>query len=144
MTRLRDWGLSGIGATAGALAPIAACPGCWPAYIGIASALGVGAVAEPGTSLWMTVGFLAVALIAIGFRARRRRGYGPLLVAVAGAVAVMIGRLVVGNDAVINAGGLVVVVGAVWNAWPRRAASCELVEITTRTELTNRTLEKTG
>jgi len=64
----------GVGA---ALLPKVACPACWPAYAGLLSALGLGFLMETRYLLPLTIGFLALALGAIGWRARSRRGFGP-------------------------------------------------------------------
>ena len=69
--------LSSVGV---ALLPKLTCPACWPAYAGLLSAMGLGVLATGTWLLPLTLGFLGIALGALAFRARQRRGFGPLLV----------------------------------------------------------------
>jgi hypothetical protein len=102
-----------------ALLPKIACPACWPAYAGLLSAMGVGAVNYSPYLLPLTIGGLALALAALGFRAKRRRGYGPLVLGTVGAAGILVGKFVF-DWAVLLHGGVAVLVGAsIWNAWPK-------------------------
>ena len=67
---------SGIGAW---LVPAWGCPLCLSAFAGTMSALGFGFVATEMVLTPLTVVLLGVALLSLGFGARRRRRYGPLL-----------------------------------------------------------------
>lgn len=66
--------LPGIGA---AFLPKVACPACWPAYAGFLSSVGLGFLVSTAYLLPLTAAFLAIAVFALAFRARRRRGYAP-------------------------------------------------------------------
>ena len=77
----------------------------------------------------LTVGALVVAVGALGFRARRRHGFGPLAVGLAAALFLIVGKFVLGLDA-ITYGGMGLLIGAsLWNAWPKKQAPSELVQM---------------
>lgn len=111
-----------------ALLPKVACPACWPAYAGFLSAIGLGFLIDTAYLLPLTAGFLVLAVGALAFRARHRRGYGPFA---AGAIAtgiVLIGKFAHESDPAMY-GGLALLIGAsIWNTWPRNVAqtkSCQ-------------------
>ena len=104
------------------LLPKLACPLCWPAYAGLLSSVGLGFLISTKYLLPVTAVFLALALGAFAFRARRRRGYGPFAVGLFAAVGVMMGKFEwESNLSVYGAVGLLVVASA-WNAWPHSTA----------------------
>jgi len=110
-----------------ALLPKLACPACWPAYAGLLSALGLGFLVRTEFLLPLTAIFLAVVLMGLAFRARARRGYGPLLVGIAGAVAVLAGKFALESSFLFYSGLGLLVGASLWNTWPRRkskTASC--------------------
>jgi hypothetical protein len=70
----------------------------------------------------VTAGCLAVSVAALGFRADRRRGYGPFFVGLLAGALLLAGKFVVESDAAVS-GAVALLVGAsVWNAWPKRSA----------------------
>jgi mercuric ion transport protein len=81
--------LPGIGVS---LLPKLMCPVCWPAYAGILSALGLGFLISAKYLLSLTVLFLAMTSFALGFRASRRQGYGPLWVGLLAAALILTGK----------------------------------------------------
>lgn len=103
-----------------ALLPNIACPACWPAYAGILSSVGLGVLLDVRWLLPLTAVFLLVALVALGFRARRRRGLGPFFVGLAASVVVLIGKFKLGSDAAMYSGLGLLVLASIWNTWPRR------------------------
>lgn len=103
-----------------ALLPKLICPMCWPAYAGIVSSLGLGFLIGTTYLLPMTVGFLVVSAGALGFRARQRRGYGPLWIGVVAAIVVLVGKFQLESAAISYAGIALLVIASVWNIWPRR------------------------
>lgn len=117
-----------IPAFATAIVPNMACPACWPAYAGLLSSLGLGFLVpflmQTKYLLPLTMLALLVAITALGFRARRRRGYGPFLVGLLGAGLVVAGKFVLAESDPVVIGGLALLIGAsVWNSWPRRTRS---------------------
>jgi len=79
----RTWkqGLLAIPGIGVSLLPKVACPLCWPAYAGLLSSVGLGFLLSATYLLPLTAGFLLIALAALAYRARQRRGYGPLVLA---------------------------------------------------------------
>ncbi len=71
----------------------------------------------------LTVLFLGLALIALAFRARRRRGYFPLSLGVMAALALVGGKFVLDWDPAVYAGIAALVGASLWNSWPVRPAA---------------------
>lgn len=111
--------IPGIGA---ALLPIGVCPGCWPVYAGLLSALGFGFLLNYAYLLPVTGLFLTLALFSLGYRASSRHGYGPLL---AGTIAVGItlaSKFVLASDPLLYLGLFLLVLASIWNVAPARIA----------------------
>jgi hypothetical protein len=100
--------LPGIG---GALLPAGLCPACWPAYAGLLSALGLGFLLSTAYLLPLTGLFLLVAVSALAFRARTRRGYGPSIAGFIGSGIVLAGKFVFPSGAAMY-GGVALLVAA--------------------------------
>lgn len=108
--------LPGVGV---ALIPKLFCPACLPAYAGLLSSIGLGVLVTTYL-LPITVGFLAITLFALAYRAGRRHGYRPFMLGVLGSVGVLAGKFL-WSSKLIMYGGVAVLVGAsIWNALPRR------------------------
>jgi hypothetical protein len=102
------------------LLPKLACPACWPAYAGLMGSMGLGFLVDTTSLLPLTGAFLGVAVAALAFRARVRRGYGPFLLGLLAGASVLVGKFALDSDPVMY-GGLATLVGAsLWNAWPKR------------------------
>ena len=108
--------LPGIGLSA---LPKLACPVCWPAYACLLSSLGLGFLISAAYLLPLTVVFLTLALAALAFRAKSRRGLGPFLIGLTAAIGILLGKFVWESNATIYGGVGILVVASVWNAWPR-------------------------
>ena len=108
------------------LLPKLACPACWPAYAGLMGSMGLGFLVDTTYLLPLTGVFLVGAVGALGFRARRRRGYRPFLLGLLAGASVLVGKFVLDSDAAMYGGIALLVVASLWNAWPKRrdAASC--------------------
>ena len=116
--------MPGIGVS---LLPKLACPLCWPAYAGLLSSVGLGFLISARYLLPLTAAFLLLALAALAFRARRRRGYGPFVVGLIAGVGIMLGKFQwESNGSLYGAVGLLIV-ASLWNAWPRSAPAGALV-----------------
>src|SRR5437016_473195 len=112
--------LPGIGVS---LLPKLACPLCWPAYAGFLSSVGLSFLLS-GTYLFpLTAGFLVIALAALGYRARQRRGYGPLVLGLMASGIVFITKFALESKAAMYSGICLLILASLWNAWPRYAAS---------------------
>ncbi len=121
--RRRRW-LPAAGVPAAGLAALPACPACYPLYAGILSSLGL--TLDPGAHLALTGVLLGLALAALAFRARARRGLAPLALGAGAALVVVAAKLLVGSDVLAAAGAAALVVAGLWNAWPlaRPAPAC--------------------
>jgi len=109
--------LPGIGL---AFLPKIACPACWPAYAGVLTSLGLGFLLDVRWLFPLTAVFLLIAVVALGFRARRRRGFGPFFVGLGAAAIVLGGKFGFESDLAMYAGLGLLVAASIWNTWPRR------------------------
>lgn len=90
--------------------------------------MGLGFLMKTAVLLPLVAVSLAVAVAALGFRAGRRRGFGPFAVGVTASVVLLIGKFGMEPNTTISNGvvyaGLALLVGAsVWNSWPTRRAA---------------------
>jgi hypothetical protein len=114
--------LPGIGV---ALMPKLICPLCWPAYAGLLSAVGLGFLINSRNLMIVTVLFLIVAVTALAFRARQRRGYGPAFAGLAASILILFGKFYMDSPSTMYAALGVLIAASVWNSWPvRLTASC--------------------
>lgn len=117
-----------------ALLPKLTCPACWPAYAGLLSAMGLGVLATGTWLLPLTLGFLGIALGALAYRARQRRGFGPLLVGLVAGTLMVLGKFLFDNDPALYAGVGLLMAASLWNTWPRKTdtthacAACDTLE----------------
>jgi hypothetical protein len=112
--------LPGIGVS---MLPKLVCPMCWPAYAGLLSALGLGFLISAKYLLPLTFAFLAITTAALGFRASRRHGYGPLWLGLIAAAVILVGKFYFDAVQSTYAGVGLLIAASVWNSWPRRAAA---------------------
>ncbi|MCH9021637.1 MAG: MerC domain-containing protein [Planctomycetes bacterium] len=102
------------------LLPAGLCPVCWPAYAGLAGSLGFGALLETKWLFPLTAAFLLLAVGALGFRARTRRGYGPFVMGISASVVVLLGKFLFESNAMMYGGIGLLITTSVWNVWPER------------------------
>lgn len=121
-TKSARWKLNGavMPAFGTALLPKLTCPACWPAYAGLLSSFGVGFFDYTPYLLPLTGMFVLIALAALGFRARQRRGFRPLLLGATGAAVLLIGKFAYDSDVAMYAGLAVLVAASLWNSWPMK------------------------
>jgi len=110
--------LPGIGL---AFLPKIACPACWPAYAVVLTSLGLGFLLDVRWLFPLTAVFLLIAVVALGFRARRRRGFGPFVVGLGASAIILVGKFRFESDPAMYAGLGLLVAASIWNTWPRRA-----------------------
>ena len=103
------------------LLPKLMCPMCWPAYAGVVSALGLGFLISTKYLLPLTVAFLAITAAALGFRASRRHGYGPLWLGLVAAGVILMGKFYFDVVRATYVGVGLLIAASAWNSWPRRA-----------------------
>ncbi len=121
-------GRSVLGIPAAALAALPLCPACYPAYAGILSAVGLTALADTAVQTVLTALFLSVALGALLYKAKSRRGYGPFALGTAASVALSFSKFVMGSDPITYAAVGVLVLAGVWNVWPLADEACEIAQ----------------
>ena len=102
------------------LLPKLACPFCWPAYAGLLSSVGLGFLISTKYLLPFTAAFLAIAVGALAFRAKSRRGYGPFVLGVLVAAGVLASKFYWESNPTMYAAVALLVIASVWNAWPHR------------------------
>lgn len=105
-----------------AFLPKLACPACWPAYAGLLSVLGLGVLLDTAYLFPLTAVFLVLAVGALAFHARTRRGYGPFAVGLGAATVVLVGKFAFDSNTAMYGGIGLLVAASVWNAWPQRKA----------------------
>lgn len=108
--------LPGIGVS---LLPKVTCPMCWPAYAGLLTSLGLGFLLYARYLLPVTAVFLFIAVAALGFRAKARRGYGPMVLGAAAAAGVIVGKFCLASDTALYSAVSLLVASSLWNSWPR-------------------------
>ena len=102
-----------------AILPKFACPACAAAALGVLSSFGIGYVLTATYLLPISALLLAISLVALGYRAGSRRGYGPLAVGAVAAGIVLFGKFKWESALAVYAGVALLVVSSLWNAWPR-------------------------
>lgn len=118
--------LPGVGAS---LLPKLTCPLCWPAYAGLLTTLGLGFLISERYLFGVTTVFLVVAVGALAFRHRERRGVAPAILGLAGAAGVLIGKFRLESMAATYAGLSVLIAASLWNSWPRGSTGDKLVRL---------------
>lgn len=112
----------GIGA---ALLPNVTCPACWPAYAAILSSLGLGFLMQ-GPYFLLVIGvLLGISMVGLAYRAKTRRGYGPLFIGLTATAVIVAGKLLTNSNLILYAGGALLVGASVWNNWPIRRSANE-------------------
>ena len=101
--------------------PVGLCPACWPAYAGLLGSVGLGFLLQLRYLVPLTVVFLALAVAGLGYRARTRRGYGPLFLGTAAAVLVVAGKFFLTSDPIVYVGIGFLLGASLWNAWPKHS-----------------------
>jgi len=101
------------------------CPACWPAYAGLLSSMGLGFLLKTTWLLPLTMITLVFVIGSLAFRARARRGYGPLILGLLGSGALLIGQFVFTSGTAISewgidGGAVLLVAASIWNGWPRK------------------------
>jgi hypothetical protein len=77
----------------------------------------------------VTACFLAVSVGALGFRAGRRRGYGPFAVGLLAGVLLLAGKFALDSDVAVYGAIALLVAASVWNAWPPPAPAGPLLQL---------------
>ena len=113
-----------------ATVPVGLCPLCFAGYVGAFGAMGLGVLLERRYLMPLAVAALLLALGSLAWRARTRRGYGPLALGVIGALVLWLGQFAANNVAATTLGATTLLIAAAWNVWPRagQANACAACE----------------
>jgi len=103
-----------------ALLPKLSCPACWPAYSGLLSSMGLNFVNYTPYLLPLTLIFIGLAVGALAYKARQRRGYAPLYLGLIAGATLIVGKFNFNSDTTMYIGMAMLVAASLWNAWPRR------------------------
>lgn len=82
--------------------------------------MGLGFLVNTAYLLPLTAVFLTIAVGALAFRARRRRGCMPFAVGIAASTVVLVGKFTFESAPAMYAGLALLVAASVWNSWPRK------------------------
>jgi len=100
-----------------ALLPKLTCPLCWPLYAGILSSFGIAFVNYTPYLFPLTLFFLLISLLTFGYKAKRRRGYSPLVLGIVASLILLIGKFVFDHDWALYIGVVLLVIASIWNGW---------------------------
>jgi len=136
MNDLRKRGLLAVPGISVCLLPKLACPACWPGYAGLLSSLGLGFLLSTAYMLPLTAAFLVVALGTIALQAKNRRVYGPFLIGLVAAGAILLAKFAWESNPVMYSALGVLIMSSGWDAWPPTTANVEITQEkkTTRTK----------
>jgi mercuric ion transport protein len=123
ITLRRPAGLFGAALTAG-IGMLPTCPLCWPAYTGALSALGLGFVDYTPYLLPLTALFVAMSLLALGLVARTQHSALPLIAGAVAGAALLVGKFVLGSEAVTYAAIGLFIIAAFLPLRRRARADC--------------------
>ncbi len=116
---LRTLSFASLPSVAVALLPKLTCPVCWPAYTALLSSIGVSFANYTPIMLPALAAFLSVSLVALAYRARNRRGFGPFWIGLGASFLVLGGKFWAENDAAVYLGSGLLVGASLWNISPR-------------------------
>jgi mercuric ion transport protein len=98
--------------------PTLVCPGCWPAYTTVLSAVGLPFIPTGAYLFPATIEFLGVAVIGLALGRRRSHRSRPLLLGVLGSSVVILGKFVLAIPTVTYSGVALLLTASVWNSRP--------------------------
>jgi hypothetical protein len=128
-----SWMPAWVGVLTMALAviPVGRCPACWPAYLSIVSALGLGSLASQGLLSHVVLLLLVLALVPLMFYVRKHQVWTAGAGALIGASLVLTARNLGGeHPGLAVAGALVITASAVHAVRNRRRpAPPQLIQI---------------
>jgi hypothetical protein len=101
------------------------CPVCFLAYFGI---FGVATTSVSAYRAWLpavTAVWLAFTVATLAFQRRGLRRYGPALVGLLAALAILAGRFTLNDQTLVYGGIGTLVIAAGWRAWSQRPTANE-------------------
>ncbi len=114
---------SAVSVLTGALSllPGFTCPACIAAYASLLSTAGLGFVLYEPVLRPVIIVTLALNLVALAWTARGHGSWAPLVVAVVGSAAVLLGRFLLDVQWLLYSGAASLIVAAAWNLWLKRS-----------------------
>lgn len=104
------------------LIPTLTCPACLPALASVLSAVGLTFLAQREYLIWFNLAALGISLVILA-RGEKKWISWPLVIAVLGAAAVMLGKFVWSSSAVWWTGLGIFMLGSAWSAFGRKSPS---------------------
>jgi len=77
----------------------------------------------------LTIFLLLIAIGTLGYKARNRRGYAPLITGMIGAITLVTGKFYWDINFMSRAGIILLIAASIWNAWPQKSASAESIHL---------------
>lgn len=114
--------LPGVGV---AFLPVGGCPACWPVYSAVLGALGLTFLLDSAYAFWITFVLLCMALLALGLRAKARRGYGPFILGAVSAGMILFFKFGWMFDALVYMGLSGLVIASFWKAWANKTEAAD-------------------
>lgn len=115
------------------LLPNATCPACLGAYAGLVSALGIGFLFTRSVLIPLLVFLLLLGVVGGVAAKRRHRRLFPLVLTVAGSIAILLGRIVWDVPVAVYGGAVLLLTASLSNLYLRGVSSEEtLVQLRTR------------
>lgn len=122
------------GFTLGAICLPGLCPACWPGYLGLVSAAGVGAAGPWIRTTWAFAAMLSLAVVPLGIQIVRRRAWDAGVTALVG-TGLLIEARWLGNSTSVQAMGTVLLVAsALASTWKPAPPAPALITIKRREE----------
>lgn len=103
-----------------ALLPKLVCPACLPMYAGVLSSLGISVSGYSQYYFPLMTVLLLLALWALGFRAKQRHGYYPLILGIFATFIILFAKVIWHSAVILYVGILLLIAASIWNAWPIR------------------------
>ncbi len=100
-----------------------------PAYAGLLGSMGLAFLLQTAYLLPITVITLVVVVATLGFRATRRRGYGPFVLGAFAASLLLVGKFVLEFNLKTYGGIGLLLVASVWNSWPIKSVKSEPIQL---------------
>ena len=121
----RNWktALAAIPGVGIILLPKLTCAACWPAYAAIMSSMGVGFFNYTEYLFPISIAALVVTLVALGYRANNRRGYGPFYLGLLSSIAAVFGKFYFESNPIFYISISMLIVASFWNSWPNNSDS---------------------
>ena len=117
----KRWGsiLLSVPAVLVSLLPSLTCPLCWPGYVAILSALGLGFLATSAYLLPLTLILLGLAMAGLAIQGSRSGQYGPLLLSLVSSAAIVSGKFLLGSASLVYIGVAALIGASGWSLLKR-------------------------